>query len=100
MAVHLCLDKARASKTKLEIDTGAMPELRSGEPSAETEAIREQQKQALLRALKDLPERERAAVVLREIEGFSTGEVAAILGSSEVTVRSQISRAISTACAF
>jgi RNA polymerase sigma-70 factor (ECF subfamily) len=44
-------------------------------------------------ALKRLPEKERAAVVLRDIEGLSTREVANILGSSEVTVRSQVSSA-------
>ena len=45
-------------------------------------------------ALKRLPEKERAAVVLRDIEGLSTREVAGILsGSSEVTVRSQVSSA-------
>lgn len=42
-------------------------------------------------ALLDLPEKERAAIVLREIEGLETGEVARILGSSEGTVRSQVS---------
>jgi len=42
-------------------------------------------------ALKTLPEKERAAVVLRDMQGLSTREVAGILGSSEVTVRSQIS---------
>ena len=45
-------------------------------------------------ALGLLPPRERAAVVLREIEGLSTAEVAAILGSTEGTVRSQISKAV------
>ena len=45
-------------------------------------------------ALAMLPTKERAAVVLREIEGLSTAEVAAALGSSEVTVRSQISKAL------
>ncbi|MGC4051232.1 MAG: RNA polymerase sigma factor [Paludibaculum sp.] len=38
-----------------------------------------------------LAERERAAVILREIEGLDTAEVAGILGITEVTVRSQIS---------
>jgi RNA polymerase sigma-70 factor, ECF subfamily len=37
-----------------------------------------------------LPEKERAAVVLRDMQGLSTREVAEILGSSEGTVRSQI----------
>jgi RNA polymerase sigma-70 factor (ECF subfamily) len=51
----------------------------------------EEQRRMLHRALQGLPEKERAAVVLRDIEGFSTAEVAEILGSSEGTVRSQIS---------
>jgi RNA polymerase sigma-70 factor (ECF subfamily) len=44
----------------------------------------------LQQALAHLPERERAALLLREMEGLSTREVAEILGSSETTVRSQI----------
>jgi RNA polymerase sigma-70 factor (ECF subfamily) len=43
--------------------------------------------------LKELPERERAALLLREVEEWSTAEVAKMLGSSETTVRSQISSA-------
>jgi RNA polymerase sigma-70 factor (ECF subfamily) len=48
-------------------------------------------RQILHRALKGLGEKERTAIVLRDLEGFSTAEVAEILGSSEATVRSQIS---------
>ena len=40
-----------------------------------------------------LPEKERTALILRDLEGLSTGEVARVLGSSEATVRSQVSRA-------
>jgi RNA polymerase sigma-70 factor (ECF subfamily) len=50
----------------------------------------EQQKSALMELVSNLPDKERAALVLRELEGLSTREVAGILGSSEVTVRSQI----------
>ena len=39
-----------------------------------------------------LPEKERAALVLRDLEGLPTDEVARVLGSSEATVRSQISK--------
>jgi RNA polymerase sigma-70 factor (ECF subfamily) len=53
----------------------------------------EQERQMLWKALDSLPEKERMAVVLRDIEGLSTTEVAQILHSSETTVRSQVSRA-------
>ena len=52
----------------------------------------EQERQRLWKALNELPEKERMAVLLRDVEGFSTAEVAEILGSSEGTVRSQICR--------
>jgi RNA polymerase sigma-70 factor (ECF subfamily) len=52
----------------------------------------EQQRQMLWRALEGLPEKEKMAVILRDVEGFTTAEVAEILGSSEGTVRSQICR--------
>jgi RNA polymerase sigma-70 factor (ECF subfamily) len=58
-------------------------------PHAELRA--EEQKRMLYRALEGLGEKERTAVGLRDIEGFTTAEVADILGSSEPTVRSQIS---------
>jgi RNA polymerase sigma-70 factor (ECF subfamily) len=45
----------------------------------------------LRQAIASLPHKERAALVLRDIEGLSTAEVADILNSSETTVRSQIS---------
>jgi RNA polymerase sigma-70 factor (ECF subfamily) len=44
-------------------------------------------------SLATLSEKERAALVLRDLEGLPTAEVARILGSSETTVRSQISSA-------
>jgi RNA polymerase sigma-70 factor (ECF subfamily) len=48
---------------------------------------------ALQLSLRLLPEKERAALVLRDLEGLSTQEVANALGSSEATVRSQVSKA-------
>ncbi len=47
----------------------------------------------LLAGLERLTAGERAAVVLRDIEGLSTGEVAEALRTSQVTVRSHICRA-------
>ena len=55
--------------------------------------MRMERRRIIETALRTLTEKERAAVVLRDIEGLSTKEVAGILGSSETTVRSQISLA-------
>ena len=52
-----------------------------------------QEGRIIARALKTLSEKERAAIVLRDIEGLTTDEVAKILGSTPTTVRSQISSA-------
>ena len=65
----------------------------SVESAAEAEIGRDEQRRLLVEALRALPDKERAAVALRDIEGLSTREVAGILGSSEATVRSQISAA-------
>ncbi len=48
---------------------------------------------AVHRALEQLPPRQRAIVVLRELEGASTQAVAALLGLRQATVRWHLSRA-------
>ncbi len=71
-----------------------LPDLASKADSAEGVVLRHEQKVRLMAALAELPERERAAVVLRGIEGLSTAETAAAMGSTEGTVRSQVSKAL------
>lgn len=92
VAVNLCLDRIRSQARWLM--TPELPELASTADSAEGAMLRSEQKMRLMAALADLPERERAAVVLREIEGLSTAETAAAMGSTEGTVRSQVSKAL------
>ena len=89
VTVNLCIDRSRSKKPMQE-----MLELPSRDQSAEASVLLEEKKRMLMAALAMLPVKERAAVVLREIEGLSTAEVAEALGSSEVTVRSQISKAL------
>jgi RNA polymerase sigma-70 factor (ECF subfamily) len=89
VTVYLCVDRSRRVRPTTEL-----PELGSENPSVEAEVLREERKKLLMIALGTLPAKERAAVVLREIEGLATAEVAEILGSSEVTVRGQVSKAM------
>jgi RNA polymerase sigma-70 factor, ECF subfamily len=60
---------------------------------AEQTLIRAQGRELIMRAIATLPERERAAILLRDLEGLSTDEVAHIMKSTATTVRSQISSA-------
>ncbi|GAA3979791.1 SigE family RNA polymerase sigma factor [Streptomyces marokkonensis] len=62
--------------------------LRSGE------AERLEQRDALMEALAELPERQRAVVVLRYWEDLGAEEVARTLGCTPGTVKSQASRAL------
>jgi RNA polymerase sigma-70 factor (ECF subfamily) len=57
------------------------------------QASRAERRRLLEAAVRRLPEKQRAALVLRDIEDFSTREVARFLDSSEATVRSQVSTA-------
>lgn len=89
VTVNVCLDKVRSARPWAPLPDGP-----AAGHNAESELLLEERKQALMAALGMLPPKERAAIVLREIEGLPTAEVAAILGSSETTVRSQISKAL------
>ena len=89
ITVNICLDTKRRKRPNVALDQ--VPETfdRSAGPE---DALANAQDRALIRAaLAELPSRERAAIVLRDLEGCTTSEVAEILGSSETTVRSQIS---------
>lgn len=96
VVVNVCRDAQRRDRRAgLSLD-GLRADGRLLEPAdaldLEADALREEERRMLSDGLRTLPEKERAALVLRDIEGLSTQEVAEILGSSETTVRSQISR--------
>ncbi|MGE5408522.1 MAG: RNA polymerase sigma factor, partial [Syntrophothermus sp.] len=67
-----------------------------GGPSAAAEAERREEIADLLRRLAALPERQRAAIVMRELEGLSHEEIAAALGVSGGAARQAIHRARTT----
>lgn len=87
--VNVCIDFQRRLKDELPIHLApdVADDCRDPEHSAEAR----QRHQIVLEALNALSPKERQAIVLRDLEGYSTAEVAKMLGSSETTVRSQIS---------
>jgi len=88
VTVNVCNDHYRRRRPVVEAVDLADPA-----PGPQHALELEDRKQLLTQGLATLPERERTAVVLRDIEGLPTREVAGILGVEEVTVRSQISKA-------
>jgi RNA polymerase sigma-70 factor (ECF subfamily) len=94
IAVNVCRDLARRNRRERVLRP-------LDEAQHVTTAPRTNDDVALLgRAIESLPERERLAIVLREIDGLSTEEVAAILGNSPATVRVQIRNALAKLRAF
>lgn len=92
MTVNVCRDLHRKRQPSDALAGGeADPATLTYDPSGEI--IHFEQRRIIEAALKSLTEKERAAIVLRDIEGLPTKDVAGILGSSETTVRSQISMA-------
>ncbi len=97
VTVTVCSDMAKKSS---RVPTSSLEDepAREGTSVADEQRIEaginlEEQRAILQDALRALPFKERAALVLRDIEGLSTEEAARILGSSAATVRSQISTA-------
>ena len=66
------------------------PALAAGGPRPDTVAERRELSEQLRRALAELPERRRIAVVLFDVEGYAHAEIADILGIPEGTVRSEV----------
>ena len=97
--VNVCRDHKRKrgghhqfASFESEREAGTLDALASDE-DVEANAIKSQQRALIAEALDTLSTKERAALVLRDLEGLSTEEVARVLGSSQTTVRTQISSA-------
>lgn len=98
LTVNVCRDigRNRRSASTLSFEQeqaqGALDHLTSRH-DIEAEVRVAEERGIINAALATLSEKERAAIVLRDIAGLETREVARILCSSESTVRSQISTA-------
>lgn len=99
ITVNVCRDiqnKRRHTDGFVSLSDNAEQEafaVASNQDDAEETVIQTQQRELITRAMATLPYKERASIVLRDVEGLSTEEVARIMKSSATTVRSQISSA-------
>ncbi len=98
MTVNTCRDIARkrskhsALSLEQEKESGKLDNIASKQ-DIETEVSMLQERKIISAALETLSERERTAIVLRDIQGLETKDVAQMLGTAEATIRSQISMA-------
>ncbi len=93
VTVNVCRDVHRKRQRTDALSLDDLPEITAASPDPQAAAALEEQRRMVALALEHLPQKERAAIVLRDIEGLSTKEVARIIGSREGTVRVQIASA-------
>jgi len=91
VTVNVCHDLRRKRPAAAPVEDAEA--LISGAADPLEVAGQTERRRALDLSLRMLSERERAAVVLRDLEGLTTSEVAGAMACTEATVRSQISQA-------
>jgi len=103
IATNLAISELRKRKRRKMVslfspftnDDGEMVEMDPPDSAVlQDEALIEtERRKAVARAIKSLPEKYRAAVVLRDVEGLSYDRIAEVMNLSEGTVKSRINRA-------
>lgn len=89
--ISVVIDHSRR-RSSTELPTEPDGNVPSGQDLADAVALRA----SLMSALLGLPLRQRACVVLRYFDDLTVADVAAVLGCSEGTVKSQTSRALAS----
>lgn len=96
ITMNTCLDELRRRKLRMGssldalLDSGWAPT--DEEDTPEKHSIASEQRRMLEKAIASLPEDMRAAIVLRDVQGFSYDEIAKILEANVGTIKSRISR--------
>lgn len=94
ITVNVCLDMLRSRKRRRIFEPlDDVPAAASKDRPADVDLIRRGDLALLRRAIDSLPPQERTAILLKDVEGLSSEEVAAALGNRVTTVRVQLSRA-------
>jgi RNA polymerase sigma-70 factor (ECF subfamily) len=101
IATNACLDELERRPRRPE-PVDPFPDRPSDETAAPTYdpaaryAIREGMELALLRAIQELPGRQRAVLIFRDVLGWTAPEVAEVLGSTVASINSVLQRARGT----
>ncbi|SDK87178.1 RNA polymerase sigma-70 factor, ECF subfamily [Actinopolyspora mzabensis] len=90
IVVNACLDRIRRRQTRATVP---LPEDGPGEPAHPHDRIAEHDTRMVVSdALGELPEDQRAAIVLVDVEGYPVSEASRLLGVAEGTVKSRCAR--------
>ena len=96
ITMNTCLDELRKRKSRQATSLDAMVENgyspTDEEDTPERHSVQSEQRRLLERAIADLPEDMRSAVVLRDIQGLSYEEISQALDTNVGTIKSRISR--------
>jgi RNA polymerase sigma-70 factor (ECF subfamily) len=93
VARNLALNELSKRETRTRLIDKVADVFRRREPNPEEELQQTERRRILLELLKSLPEDQRAALLLREQEEMSYGEIARVLNVSESKVKVDIFRA-------
>ena len=92
VTTNLCTDRLRLRQRRKATPLDDAPDVADAAPMPEAVMIDADRMEALNSALCALPDRQREAVVLRHIEGFSNPEIAAVMDIGIEAVESLIAR--------
>lgn len=90
VAANLAVDRHRRRARSAPLEEGA--EIADPSPGVEAALIAADRRAALRAALDALPDRQRQAVVLRHVEGYSNPDIAATMGTGVEAVESLVAR--------
>ena len=97
IAANVCLDCLRKRKKEISTSLEPMKELGFDPPDSgpgpEAQVLRNSELESLRRAIAALPEDQRDALILTQLEGKSYAEAAELLATNEGTVKSRVNRA-------
>jgi len=87
IVLHLAIDSLRKRREQVPMSSEEVDELSDSHPEPLEQLSREEFDERVQTLLERLPARERAILVLRDIEGFSGKEISEIVDSNHATVR-------------